>query len=165
MRAAPQPRSPACLGRLGWLAGILALGAAGCLDPQDRRPGLWLSGEVAAQHPEDWSFADRHREVAIEVSTPYWIPHSVTIWCAAAGGELYVGARNPEEKRWPGWVEDDPEVRLEIGDTLYEARLERVEDPRRLAAVRSAYAAKYDLPDPPPPDAPPARYWRVVPRR
>lgn len=142
----------------------LALGAAACVEPRDQRPGLWLSGPVAEALPDDWASADAHREIAIEVRTPYWVPHSVTIWCAAAGADLYVGARNPESKRWPGWVERDPRVRLGIGDTVYEARLERVEDPGRIAAVRAAYAEKYDLPDRAPDEAPPMRYWRVAPR-
>jgi len=141
-----------------WLAPVA------CVDPQDRRPGLWLRGEVADALPDDWAFTDAHPEIALEVRTPYWIRHSVTIWCAVADGHLYVGARDPESKRWPGWVERDPRVRLGIGGTVYEARLERVADPEHAAAVRAAYADKYDLPEQGPDDAPPMRYWRVAPR-
>ena len=82
----------------------LAFGAAGCIDPSDQRPGLWLSGEVASELPSDWQFANDYREIAVQVATPYLIPHSVTIWCAATGEALYLGARNPETKRWPGCV-------------------------------------------------------------
>lgn len=146
------------------LAAWLALAAAGCFGPDDRRPGLALTGEVAESVPEDWSFTDAHPEIAIEVSPPYLIPHSVTIWCAQVDGDLYVAARNPEDKRWPGWVEDEPRVRLGIGDTVYEVRLHRLDDPERIARVREAYAAKYDLPPAPPEERPPMRYWRVRPR-
>ena len=142
---------------------LLVLACASACQPSDRRPGLWLAGEPAPL-PEDWSFTDAHGEIAIEVRTPYALPHSVTIWCASADGSLFVAARDPEEKRWPGWVERDPEVRLAIDGRLYEARLERIDDPDRIAPVRRAYAAKYRLDDPPPPDAPPLRYWQVVSR-
>jgi len=137
------------------------LGSAGCIGPQDQRPGLWLSGEPTP-FPDDWRSSDAHREVALEVATPYLVPHSVTIWCAQVDGTLYLAARNPDEKRWPGWVARDPEVRLRVGDALYEARLVRVEGEGEIARVRAAQVAKYDLD--PGPAAYPMRYWRVAPR-
>lgn len=143
---------------------FLALAAGACFNPSERRPGMRLSGELAAELPGDWSFSDAEREIAIEVATPYWLPHSVTIWCAADAGTLYVGARNPDEKRWPGWVEQDPDTRLLIGETIYEVRLARVEDPQEIARIRRAYGAKYELPETPPGEGPPMRYWRVEPR-
>lgn len=143
------------------IAVLLAL--AGCLDPKDRRPGLHLSGPVV-EFPADWSFTDSHREIAIEVSTPYLLPHSVTIWCVALDGDLYVGARDPESKSWPGWVEADPDVRLKIGDDVYEARLAVIEDPGPVARLRRAYAAKYELPDDASRASVATRYWRVEPR-
>lgn len=138
--------------------------AAGCFGPSDRRPGFHLSGEPVERLPDDWRFTDAHPEIALEVHTPYLLPHSVTIWCAAADGTLYVGAREPETKSWPGWVDRDPDVRLRIGERVYEVRLTPVDDDdARLASVRRAYAAKYELPAPGP-DAPPIRYWAVGPR-
>jgi hypothetical protein len=144
------------------VAAVLAA-APGCIDPRGQRPGLRLSGEVDA-FPSDWSFTDAHREIAIQIRTPYLLPHSVTIWCASLDGRLFVGARAPETKRWPGWVERRPEVRLGVGDRVYEGRLARLEDATVLERLRRAYAAKYELPNPPPPDAPPVRYWSVEPR-
>lgn len=146
------------------IAIALALAASACFNPRDQRPGMRLRGEVADQPPADWSFANEHREIAIEVRTPYGLPHSVTIWCAADDGTLYVGARDPDEKWWPGWVEQDPSVRLLIGETIYEAKLARLDDPDQIARVRRAYAAKYQLPDTPPGEGPPLRYWQVTPR-
>ena len=135
----------------------------GCVPPSDSRPGLWLSGS-ASELPDDWSFTDSYREIALEVSAPHLLAHSVTIWCASLDGQLYVAARSPEDKRWPGWVARDPNVRLKIGEQIYEAELSVLDDPTEIAKVRSAYTAKYDLPDPPPEGAPPLRYWRVEPR-
>jgi hypothetical protein len=102
------------------LAGVAALSVLlGCIPPSDQRPGLWLSGDEAA-FPPDWSFSDAHREIALEVGTPYGLRHSVTIWCASLDGRLYVAARDPDEKRWPGWVEDRPDVRIGVDGRIYE---------------------------------------------
>ncbi len=145
--------------RLAVALGVFAL--LGCIGPSDQRPGMWLSGEDAA-FPEDWSFTDAHREIALEVGTPYGLRHSVTIWCASMDGTLYIAARDPDEKRWPGWVEDRPDVRLRVDGRIYEAHLVGLDDAAAIARLRSRYAAKYDLPDPPPADGPPRQYWHVA---
>ena len=144
---------------------LLLLGAC---EPSDRRPGLWLSGSEADTLPADWSFSDAHPEIFVEVTTPYLLPHSVTVWCAQVGGTLYLGARAPETKNWPGWVDDDPRVRIEIEGVIYPVTLEPVTDQAETARVAAAYAEKYDLGG-----AGTAsnaeqdvgqRYWRVLPR-
>lgn len=142
---------------------VLLLALPGCIDPSDRRPGLRLSGE-AAEVPSDWSFSDAHPEIAIEVQAPWGLPHSVTIWCASQDGQLYVGARSPESKSWPGWADRRPDVRLRIERKLYDVRLEPVTDEAEIVRVRQAYAAKYQIQEPPGPESPPVRYWRVLPR-
>ncbi len=148
----------------GLIALVLAVNFIGCIDPKDRRPGLRLQGEVVGEVPADWSFTNAYEEIAIEVRTPYLIPHSVTIWCAVTDGQLYIAARNPHEKRWPGWIESDPNIRLLIGEKLYEAKLAIVEEPSQIAPVSRAYAEKYELPNRPPEERPPMRYWRVESR-
>jgi hypothetical protein len=62
------------------LAVSIALGLSlfACFEPEGRRPGMRLAGEVS-DFPGDWRFSDAHREIAIEVATPYFIAHSVTI--------------------------------------------------------------------------------------
>jgi hypothetical protein len=142
----------------------IATALAGCFGPEDRRPGMQLRGEVVNAAPSDWSFTNEHKEIAIEVQTPYLLPHSVTIWCAEVDGELYVGARDPETKHWPGWVDGKPDVRLGIGPKVYEVRLDPLDDPERTERVRQAYGSKYDLPQTPTGEGPPIRYWRVAPR-
>ena len=152
-----------CSIRIGIIIAI-ASALAGCFAPDDRRPGFHLGGEVVATPPSNWAFTNDHREIAIEVRTPYLLPHSVTIWCAEVEGELYVGARDPETKRWPGWADRDPNVRLGIGPRTFEVQLAPLEDATRIARVREAYAAKYDLPRTPAGEGPPIRYWLVGPR-
>jgi hypothetical protein len=113
----------------------------------------------------DWSFTDAHREIAIETRSPWLLPHSVTIVCAARDGRFFVGARNPEGKRWVKNVDRDPDVRLEIGGRIYEQRLVALEAPEDVAAARAALEAKYGPPDTPPDARPPIRFWEVVARR
>jgi hypothetical protein len=137
----------------------LAVATVGCIDPSDRRPGTRLSGDVVAA-PSDWSFTNDYKLIAVEVQSPYLLPHSVTIWCAAMDGQLYIGARQPESKRWPGWTDRNPNVRLGIGTQTFEVRLVPVEDPERIGRIQSAYATKYDLP-PRSGESPPIRYWSV----
>ena len=148
------------------LLSVVALSVAvgACVPPSDSRPGLWLSG-AASEPPSNWSFTDAHREIALEVSTPYLLAHSVTIWCVSLEGQLYLAARNPEDKRWPRWVERDPNVRLLIDGRLYEARLVRIDADEEVEPVSATYTVKYDLSPPGAPGSPPMRYWRVQQRR
>ena len=148
--------------RLGLAVALTVV--TGCILPADQRPGLWLRGKLVEAAPLDWSFTDTHREIAIEIHTPYLVAHSVTIWCASLDGRLYLAARAPDTKRWPGWVDRDPDVRLRIGEQIYEVRLAALDDPERVARLQRAYAAKYDLPDPADTLGPPIRYWLVEPR-
>ncbi len=145
---------------------IAALVLLAACEPSDRRPGLWLSGPVQQTLPADWSFTNEHPEIFLEVSTPYLLPHSVTIWCAELDGNLYLGARAPETKRWPGWVDDDPDVRIKVAGDVYPVTLEPLTESASITAAAAAYAAKYDLSgglaggDP----AVGQRYWVVRPR-
>ena len=134
---------------------------AGCFGPKDRRPGMRLPGEVAAT-PSDWSFTKDYAEIAIEVRTPYLLPHSVTIVCGMLDEMLFVGARDPETKRWPGWVDDDPEVRLGIGDRVYEVKLVPITDPALITRIRQGASNRSGRA--PPPEAVAIRFWQVQPR-
>jgi hypothetical protein len=132
------------------LLGLCAVLLLAACQPDNQRPGLWLSGEPVP-YPDDWTFADQYKEIALEVGTPYLLRHSVTIWCATLNGDLYVAASRPEEKHWPGWVNEDPDVRIRIGDELFEARLEPLDDPDLIRQVVAVQAEKYgfDLPEGP----------------
>jgi len=146
------------------LAAAAAL-TAGCIDPQDRRPGLWLTGTEVTDPVSDWSFTDAHPEIAIEVRTPYGLRHSVTIVCAQRDGQLYVGARDPSTKRWVSHVRRDPEVRLGIDGKIHPVRLEPLTSGDEREAVVFAYAQKYQRPLLPPDERPEILYFRVLPRR
>ena len=136
-----------------------------CVDPVDRRPGLWLSGEVAPP-VGDWSFANDHTEIYVEVTTPYGIRHSVTVVCASLDGALYMGARNPSTKRWVGYVKRNPDVRLKIGERVYKVRMSPIpiDDAEGLATAQRAYARKFNRTEKPPTNAPLIQYYRVTSR-
>jgi hypothetical protein len=142
---------------------VAAIVVAAC-EPNGPTPGQWLRGNVVESLPQDWAFTDGYQEVFVEVATPYFIPHSVTIWCAQVDGKLFIAARDPESKNWPGWVDSNRDVRLKIADKLYDVAAADLSDEETLAAVRSAYAEKYDLPQPADGEGSNVRYWAIVSR-
>ena len=123
---------------------LMVVLVSGC-GPWGPTPGFRLFGEVTRDAGEDWSFTSDIPEIALQTSTWYLIPHAVTVWCVDLDGELYVGAREPQSKRWIGHISRDPNVRLKIDGRIYERRLVRVEDGERVSAIRARYAEKYDL--------------------
>jgi hypothetical protein len=131
---------------IGLFACILtiSLSLACSIEPSDGRPGLGLSGEVAQQPVRDWSFASEAKEIFIETATPYFIPHSVTIWCVSLDSQLYVGAWEADTKHWVANVARDPNVRLKIGDKVYEQKLEPIVDAATIARLNGGYARKYE---------------------
>jgi hypothetical protein len=143
----------------------LMVSLACSIEPSDERPGFWLSGEVNRQTVDDWSFTSDFKEIFIETATPYGIPHSVTIWCLALGNELYVGAYAADTKQWVANVARNPNVRLKIGDAIYERKLEPVADPATIAELNRGYARKYeyDAEEDAAEEASTA-HWRVVAR-
>src|ERR1700761_6816692 len=98
-----------------------------------KMPGLWLKGEPVTTPVTDWSFTDQIPQIKIQTETPFLLPHSVTIWCAVYNGNLYVTSYRGRQ-----WVENivrDPQVRLKIGDKVFDRTLSIVDDPAEKAAV------------------------------
>jgi hypothetical protein len=128
-----------------WLCAVLWLGACG---PQDRRPGLWLSGETVEAPVTDWSFTDAVPEIFLETRTWYGVPHSVTVVCVGQGDRLYVPSvyrergEFPSERYWNRNVVRDPRVRLQIGDSIYERKAVLVTDDAEWQSVLDAFARK-----------------------
>ena len=131
-------------------------------EPSDRTPGQWLQGSVETTFPSDWRFTDDLREIYLQVATPYFIPHSVTIWCAHADGDLYIAARDPESKNWVGWLAKDNRVRLKIDNKVYAGTAIEVADHAIQSAVQEAYSEKYGLEPPAKTDSPSVKYWSIV---
>ena len=122
--------------------------AVGC-EPREGTPGVWLSGELVTTSVADWSFTDEFPKVYVETRTWYFIPHSVTVWCATHNGRLYLfsiysqGVEFPQARFWNRNVVRDPRVRLKVGNQLFERRVVLVIDPTEKEAVLQAFAQKY----------------------
>lgn len=138
------------------------------LDPRDRRPGLWLTGEVVTTPVSDWSFTDTYQTIFVETRSWYGLPHSVTVTCTAYDGHLYLtstyrpGLEFPHDRLWNKNVLRDPRVRLKIGTRLFPATLALVTDAAEKDAVLTAKARKY--PRLPAGDPSRVHLFRVEPR-
>ena len=160
----------ACL--LGLAAGLVALG---CVEPQDQRPGLYVSGEVVSEPVTDWSFTDAVPEIYVETRAWYLLPHSVTTHVVAVNGQLYVGSlyygggEFPDARPWNRNAVRNPNVRLKIGDKIYRRTAVHVTDPGEREAAFAAIAAKYERPwrgifEQPEAERPPVHFFRMEPR-
>lgn len=124
--------------------GLALVGAAfvAC-EPIGPIAGGRLSGEAVTGPVDDWSFADP--EPTIQIETRPDDPHSVTVWCVAHEGRLYVPSRHPERKRWVKNVLEDPRVRVRVGGRLYEGVAVRVTDAAEIEGVVPALLRKYEI--------------------
>jgi hypothetical protein len=118
-------------------------------EPRDRRPGLWLKGNLVTTPVTDWSFTDQVSEVKVQTRTWYLLPHSITTYCAAYNGQLYLdsfyrpGVEYPHGRGWHEDVARDPHVRIKIGNNLYDVTLIHDTDPSDKSAVLQLVAKKY----------------------
>jgi hypothetical protein len=126
------------------------------LEPNGRRPGLWLKGDLVTTPVADWSFTDKVQNVKLQTNTWYLLPHSVTINCVSYKGQLYLdsfyasGLTYPHGRSWNEDVARDPHVRIKIGNQLYDRTLALVTDRAEHEAVNEAKFKKYpDLKLPP----------------
>lgn len=130
---------------------LLATVTLAACEPQDRRPGTWLSGDLVTSPVEDWSFSDEHDEIFVQTHPWYGVPHSVTTVVAAADGVLYVPsiysepAEFPGTKYWNSIIEDNPDVILKIGDKRYPRKAVPVTDEAEFERGLAALAEKYEF--------------------
>jgi hypothetical protein len=131
------------------------------LDPHERIPGLWLRGDLNTTPITDWSFTDQFKTVKVQTNSWYLLPHSVTTFCIAYNGQLYLATTRTDLKQWSRNVARDPHVRVKIGDRLYAGTLSVVTDPAEREGVLQARAKKYAQKYPPP--GPPFTVYHVIP--
>ena len=115
------------------------------LDPRDRIPGLWLTGELVTTPVTDWSFTDQVATIKLQTQSRFLLPHSVTINCLSLNGQLYVSSVYPagSPRSWNDNVLRDPHVRIKIGNRVYDRTLVLLTDPAEIAAVLQVRAKKY----------------------
>jgi len=116
-----------------FMSGLLVLLIAGFailsflrLDPEERRPGLRLSGALAEDQNPDWSFLNGRNKIYVQMSTWYFLPHSITTTSWVRDGQLYVPCGRCASKNWPNHVARDNRVTLKVQDQLYERAAIRV---------------------------------------
>lgn len=126
------------------IVAIIVLRITG-LNPHDRIPGLWLTGNVVTAPVSDWSFASNVKNIKLQTHTWYLLPHSVTINCLVYNDQLYVSSVLPAgtPRSWNANVMRDPHVRIKIGDNLYDRTMVTVTDPAERDAVLEARVKKY----------------------
>ena len=128
---------------------LLAMLSITGFEPRERTPGLWLKGNIVTTPVADWSFTDKYSTVKVQTRTWYLLPHSVTTYCVAYSGQLYLtsvypaGVEYPHGRSWNENVARDPHVRIKIGDQLYDRTLSYVSDPAEKAGVFQAKRKKY----------------------
>lgn len=125
-----------------------------------RAPGLWLKGEVVTTPVTDWSFTNEFKTIKIQTETPIMLPYSVSIWCAVYNNNLYITSYRG--RRWVEDIVSNPQVRLKIGDQLFERKLALVEDTGEKRAVLQAKWQKY--PEWKMPKVETAAVFRVLPQ-
>jgi len=127
------------------LALLLAVLRITGLNPHNRIPGLWLTGDLVTTPVTDWSFTDRVPTIKIQTQSRFLLPHSVTINCLAYNGQLYVTSVYPagSPRSWNENVMRDPHVRIKIGDKLYDRTLMTVTDPAEIESVIQTREKKY----------------------
>jgi hypothetical protein len=98
-----------------------------------------LEGTVAPA-PADWSGVAH--ESVIQLETDPANPYSVKLWVVALGPALYVHA-GANQTTWVDNIETSPNVRILIGDKIYELRAEQVEDAAVFEQFSAVYETKY----------------------
>src|SRR5438445_13164118 len=87
---------------------LLVLSVTG-LEPRQRTPGLWLKGPLVTTPVTDWTFTDKIDTVKVQTRTWYLLPHSLTTYCVAYNGKLYLDSFNREVLHYPfgsSWHEE-----------------------------------------------------------
>lgn len=103
-------------------------------------PGGALRGTVAAP-PAEWSAALQDGRAFCEIESRPEDPHSIQLECFLFDGDLYVQShRWAFASWWPveSWAEiwlEHPEVRVRLGDELFELTAVHVTDPVQRPAV------------------------------
>ncbi len=143
---------------------VPALGLLAC-GPLGPFSGGRLRGEVAAM-PAPWPDLSGVENAQLETNPDD--PHSINIWCADVDGAVFVstslilGPEEPTERTWVKNVSKDPDVRLRVDGTVYEARLTKLEDAALREQVLARFEAKYG--ELSPERTPGAWIYRVAPR-
>jgi len=113
----------------------------GCSEPFIVFSGGALSGDVGTP-PDDWS--ELRSEETFQLETRPDDPYSVNIWAVGIGPDVYIGT-GPDGTTWSEILNDDPRVRLRVGETLYLLEAHPVTARGERQRVAAAFAEKYNM--------------------
>lgn len=128
--------------RVAGVLPLLVVFLAMACDPLGPLPGGALSGPVSAV-PSDWAFSDEIETVQLETRPED--PYSVNIWGAGLDDGFYIASGQGGEAEWAQHISDNSDVRLRVGEAVYELRATRVDqDSEAREAFLAAVQRKYD---------------------
>jgi hypothetical protein len=147
--------------RLGLLIaiGVMAPLLLGC-GPIVMLPGGALSGDVTP-NPTNWEFTEEVDTFQLETRPSD--PYSVNIWAIAIEDTMYIVAGGGPDTTWASHIKDDPQVRLRVGDALYELTAVESNTNSERDLFLAAAKKKYDF-DPDGEDTAKAVLYRLKPR-
>ncbi|MBJ39459.1 MAG: hypothetical protein CMD83_13505 [Gammaproteobacteria bacterium] len=102
-------------------------------------PGGALTGRVALPLA-DWSAIGKHEVIRLETNPAE--PYSVKLWIVERGAALYVHA-GANRTAWVAHMEADSNVKVLMGEALYELSADRVTRQDEFDAFANDYEAKY----------------------
>ena len=121
------------------ISALLAMAALLACGPTLLLPGGELEG-TPAPPPSDWNGLSEVSTIQLE-SRPN-DPYSVNIWAVGIDDKLYVHA-GANRAAWVEHMDEDPAVRVRVGETMYDLTAVRVEAQDEFDAFANAYEVKY----------------------
>ena len=118
---------------------IALLGRGACDADFVPLAGGALSGRFTPP-PGDWSEVARPEVIRLETNPAE--PYSVKLWIIGVGSNLYVHA-GANRAAWIEHLEADPQVKVLIGEALYELSAERVTSQAEFDDFAGTYDQKY----------------------
>lgn len=120
-------------------ATLVALFVLGCT-PMGETPGIRLGG-TSASTPADFAFVQETELIQLEAQGLI-LPRVVNIWGIGIGEVMYVWS--DPGTGWSKRVEERPDqVRVRVGDNVYEVSASKVDDLSVKTLVAATYQAKY----------------------
>ena len=105
---------------LVYLFGLLTA----CDKPFGIFPGAELDSPVK-DVPAEWAFAQLSGLAQLEVNPNE--PYSVNLVYTVVDGQIYINAGDTRTK-WVEFIEENPNIRLQIDEAIYELKADRVND-------------------------------------
>lgn len=120
---------------------VALVALSGCGEPLFVLPGGALSGTVMPA-PTNWNFSNAFETVQLETRPDD--PYSVNVWGMGSQRTFFVASGDGMESAWAQHIAADPNVRLRLGDEVYELRAVRADGKLDRRRFRAMGEHKYD---------------------